>query len=269
MKKFKNKKSKMKNYNLNFKKEVSLYFTFLIFIFEFIVHAPAAFSLDIPEKLTYDLKWAGIKTGDASLELKDNGSHIQIISKATSAKWVSIFYRVDDSIFSTLKKGRSAGFENRFFGTPYAYRVKLREGKYRRDKESVFDYSAKKVTYINHLENEKAVFDITGSTFDPLSSFYYLRGLPLETGKSVFIDVFDTKKFYKVEVQVLKKETIETSLGTVNTILIKPVMKSEGLFNRKGDILIWLTDDEKRTPVMLKTKVAVGSVKATLVSRSP
>jgi hypothetical protein len=42
-------------------------------------------------------------------------------------------------------------------------------------------------------------------------------------------------------------------------------MKSEGIFYRKGDIFIWLTDDEKRIPVMLKTKVKVGSITAGLV----
>jgi hypothetical protein len=30
-------------------------------------------------------------------------------------------------------------------------------------------------------------------------------------------------------------------------------------------MLIWLSDDEKKIPVMLKTKVPVGSVKAILV----
>jgi hypothetical protein len=78
--------------------------------------------------------------------------------------------------------------------------------------------------------------------------------------------VFDNKKLYKVEIQVLNKETVETPLGTFKTILIKPIMKSEGIFYRKGDILIWLTDDEKKIPVMLKTKVPVGSVKAVLVN---
>jgi hypothetical protein len=42
-------------------------------------------------------------------------------------------------------------------------------------------------------------------------------------------------------------------------------MKSEGIFYKKGDILIWLTDDEKRIPVLLKTKVVVGSITATLI----
>ena len=55
-------------------------------------------------------------------------------------------------------------------------------------------------------------------------------------------------------------------MGDVNTIVIKPLMKSEGIFNRKGDLHIWLTDDEKRIPVRMQTKVAVGSITATLVS---
>jgi hypothetical protein len=43
-------------------------------------------------------------------------------------------------------------------------------------------------------------------------------------------------------------------------------MKSEGIFNRKGDMYIWLTDDQRRIPVRMQTKVAVGSITATLVS---
>ena len=45
-------------------------------------------------------------------------------------------------------------------------------------------------------------------------------------------------------------------------------MKSEGIFYRKGDIFIWLTDDVKHIPVKMQTKVAVGSITATLVRAS-
>jgi hypothetical protein len=47
--------------------------------------------------------------------------------------------------------------------------------------------------------------------------------------------------------------------------VIKPLMKSEGIFYRKGDIIIWLTDDMKRIPVMVQTKVKIGHITATLV----
>ncbi len=49
-------------------------------------------------------------------------------------------------------------------------------------------------------------------------------------------------------------------MGEVGTVIVKPALKSEGLFQSNGDILIWLTDDEKRIPVKVETKVPVGSV---------
>jgi hypothetical protein len=245
-------------------------FKFLLFVFAMYISADA-FAFDIPERLKYDLTWAGIKAGESILEAKDNGTNIQFTSKANSANWVSIFYKVDDTVVSTLKKQTAKNIDQKtdkiFMWTPQSYRIKLREGKYRRDKEIVFDHAAKKAKYINHLNNETTSHDINDSTLDPLSCLYYVRQLPLKVGKSVFIEVFDSKKLYKVEVQVLNKETIETPAGTFKTILIKPIIKSEGIFYRKGDILIWLTDDEKRMPVLLKTKVQLGSVKAVLVSK--
>jgi hypothetical protein len=42
------------------------------------------------------------------------------------------------------------------------------------------------------------------------------------------------------------------------------VLKSDGIFQKKGDILIWLTDDTKRTPVKVETEVPVGKVVAKL-----
>ncbi len=227
----------------------------------FFVSISYAASFAIPEKLVYDLTWTGIKAGTASLEILNDGDNIKIISTAQSAKWVSVFYKVDDRVESTLIKNPSLSF----IGQPTNYRLKIREGRHRRDKEVIFDQSVGKATYINHLDKEKKEFTVPANIFDPLSSFYYLRTLDLKVGKPVFIDIFDNKQIWSVEVQVLKKEKIELPSGTFDTILVKPLMKSEGIFYRKGEILIWLTDDKKYIPVKMQTKVAVGSITATLV----
>jgi hypothetical protein len=85
-------------------------------------------------------------------------------------------------------------------------------------------------------------------------------------GKSLYVDIFDSNKLWKVEVLVLRKEKIKTKLGSFNTVVIKPLMQSEGIFNKKGEIFIWLTDDQKHVPVKMQTKVVVGSITATLVA---
>lgn len=237
---------------------------FLLFA-AFPLRVPPAFSFSIPERLQYDLTWTGIKTGEATLEARQHGQYIQLISTAESAKWVSLLYTVEDTVTSTLRRGGQRKSEGAFIGVPHRYRITLQEGKYRRDKEILFDYPAGKITHINHLRKEVQEFPVKGPVFDPLSSFYYLRNLPLVVGKSVSIDLFDNKKIYALEVQVLRKETVKTPAGTFPSLVVKPLMKSEGIFHRKGDILIWLSDDERRIPVQVKTRVVLGSVKAVLV----
>ncbi len=220
-----------------------------------------AFSFRIPEVLTYDLTWAGIKAGEASLEIRQSGDDIYITSIARSVKWVSVFYTVNDIVESRLQRSdREPGI-----GQPVNYRLNIREGKSRKNKEVIFHRSAMKAIYLDHLEKERKEFEIPSFILDPLSSFYFLRTQNLEVGKSVYVTVFDSKKVWNVEVQVLRKERVGVPAGEFNAIVVKPLMQSEGIFYRKGEIYIWLTDDEKRVPVMLKTKVKIGSVNALLV----
>jgi hypothetical protein len=215
----------------------------------------------VPEKFVYDLTWAGITAGTASLEMIKDGNTVKIISVAQSARWVSVFYTVDDRIESILSHNPSFSA----IGQPLQYRIKIREGKHRRDKEVIFDRSNNKAKYRDYLKNEKKDFDVPPSVFDPISSFYYLRTLKLTVGEPVYVTIFDSKKVWNVEVEVLRRERITLPTGTFDTIVVKPNMKSEGIFYRKGEIFIWLTDDAKRIPVQLQTKVAVGHVTATLV----
>jgi hypothetical protein len=234
----------------------------LTFIAVLLVLAGPAASFTIPEKLVYDLTWTGVKAGTASLEVVNDKETLRVISTANSANWVSVFYKVEDRVETVLAKGKSTIF----LALPQNYRLKLREGRHRRDKEVIYHHEQKKAVFIDHLDNDRKEFAISEHAFDPLSVLYYVRTLKLEVGKSVYMDIFDSKKLWNVEVQVLRKERISSILGDVETVVVKPLMKSEGIFNRKGDMLIWLTDDQKRIPVKMQTKVAVGSITATLVS---
>ncbi len=209
------------------------------------------------ETFQYRLSWNGIRAGTAWLGVKREGDRIKVFSKVRSAPFISVFYEVDDSVESSLEP-----VDGLYPGRPLHYRIKIKEGKHRRDKEVIFRGDV--AIYKNNLKNETVEMKIPEEIFDPLSAFFYVRFKPFETGKSIFVTVFDSKKIWDVEVQVLRKERIELQGRELDTIVIKPLMQSEGIFYRKGDILIWLTDDSLRRPVMLKTKVLIGSVVATL-----
>jgi hypothetical protein len=231
----------------------------LIFCLTFAFALPAS-ALNIPEKLVYDLTWTGIKAGTATQEIIEERDSVRVVSIARSADWISVFFPVEDRVESILTKAAPPNI-----GLPKNYRIKTREGNHRKDREIIFDHGKKKAEYIDHLSGRKIEVAVKENTYDAYSSFYYVRTLPLEVGKSVYVSLLDNNELWNVEVQVLKKERLRTILGEVNTILIKPLIKSEGIFERKGEIFIWLTDDERRIPVRMKTKVMIGSITATLV----
>ena len=233
-------------------------FLSLVFL---LVFSQGVSAFAVPEKLLFDLTWAGLKAGTSTLETVNDKGRTKIVSTARSADWVSLFYTVNDKVVSFLRNEQTASS----IGLPENYRIKLREGRHRRDKELVFDHANGQVTFIDHLSGRKKTYKIDAKTLDPLAGFYHVRTLKLEVGKSVYVDVFDSKKLWNVEVQVLRRERVKTKLGEFETLVIKPLLKSEGIFNRKGDVYIWLTDDNRRIPVKLESKIAVGSITATLV----
>ena len=248
-------------HNPNMKKFAGTFFAALFLVLSAL--SPAS-GFKVPERLVFDLTWAGIKAGTATLEVKREENRTRIVSTARSADWVSVFYTVDDMIETIL----SGPQPESAVGTPQNYRIRIREGRHRRNKEVLFDGPNHRAFFTDHISGEKKDLTIGENTFDPLSSFYYIRTLRAEVGKSLHVDVLDNKKLWNVEVQVIRKERISTKLGDFDTIVIKPLMKSEGIFNRKGDMFIWLTDDEKRLPVKMQTRVVVGSITATLTGGS-
>ena len=210
---------------------------------------------NISETLNFDIYWMGILVGMSQLEAVPDGKTLTIRSDTHSGALLSTFYKVKDHVESRVVEGRAATFK-----------IMQREGKYRSNKEVVFDSGNKTVTYIDHLKDLRKEHPMTAPLlWDVISAFYYLRTQPLIVGQTVCLDVFDSNKFLTVEVHVLAKEKVSLSDGrAVDTVKIKPVLKSDGIFQKKGDILIWLTDDTKRTPVRVETEVPVGKVVAKL-----
>ncbi len=224
--------------------------------------AKGAFS--IPERLVFDISWSGISAGTAVQEVTRTADGISIVSTARSADWLSVFFTVDDRIEAIMAKGEG----QQLFGKPRIYREKIREGRTRFHKEVTFDQSRGIATIVNHLEKKESTLPITPITFDSLSCFYYARLQRLDPGSSFSVDVFDGKKLHKTEVKVLRRETVETELGTFKTIVIMPVLRTQTIFSKQGDLFIWLTDDDRRIPVKLQSKVKIGSFKALLVEGS-
>lgn len=220
----------------------------------------AAAAPRVPEKLVYELSWTGINVGTATQEVSEDRTGRRIVSTARSNDWLSVFFPVEDLIESGYDRDKGP-----FPGLVRHYRLRTREGNRRRDREITFTHEKGVAHFRDNLGSEKVDIPIPPDTIDIYGSFYYIRYLPLEVGKSHFVNILDSKRQRRIEVRVLRRERLKTVVGEVNTLVIQPLVASEGVFEGKGTVHIWLTDDERRIPVRARTKVTVGSVMATLV----
>ena len=60
------------------------------------------------------------------------------------------------------------------------------------------------------------------------------------------------------------KETVEVPAGKFDCIIIEPLVKEGGLFKHDGNIIIWLSDDNLKVPIKVRTKIIIGYVEAVL-----
>jgi hypothetical protein len=80
------------------------------------------------------------------------------------------------------------------------------------------------------------------------------------------LDNYADGKNYPLEVKVLRKEKKKVEAGVFNCIVVEPlIQEGAGIFVHKGSITVWLTDDNNRLPVYMKSQVIlIGSISAEL-----
>lgn len=207
------------------------------------------------EKLTFDINYGFINAGSATMEVLklieyESRPCYQIVTRATSNEFFSTFYKVDDRVESVVD---ALGLFS------WRFEKNLREGGYRADRQYTFDQRNQKVFYKNDT------LDVPSYVQDPLSALYYIRTQELEVGRSIYVDNFTDGKQYQLEVKVIKKEQITVPAGTFDCVVVEPLLQSVGVFKHEGKLTVWLTDDRLKMPVLMKSKILVGSVSAELM----
>jgi hypothetical protein len=52
--------------------------------------------------------------------------------------------------------------------------------------------------------------------------------------------------------------------GAFDCLVVEPVLKYSGIFENKGKLTVWVTDDQRRIPVLMRSKILIGAISAVL-----
>jgi hypothetical protein len=215
---------------------------------------PEIVPFGVGEKLTFAIQYGLIYAGDATLEIRniavlDSVETYHIISTARTNKAFDLVFKVRDRHESFID------YENLF---SLRFEKHLREGKFKRDEEVDFDQKNHRAIY-----HDRDV-SIPPNTQDFLSALYYARTLPLEVGQAIAMANHTGGKNYPIYVKVLGRETVSVPAGEFDCLVVEPVLQTSSLFEHKGKLTIWITDDTVKMPVLLRSKVVVGAFEAVL-----
>ncbi|NLT52268.1 MAG: DUF3108 domain-containing protein [Ignavibacteria bacterium] len=213
----------------------------------------------VGEKLTFDVNYGFVTAGVATMEIpkikKISGREAYNVTfMVNTVPSFDIFYKVRDRYESYID------VEGLF---PWRFEQHIREGGFSRDFSAFFDQrkGIAKTTEGKH--------EIPAYVNDIISAFYLARTFDyskLKIGDKFHLENFYKDKVYPLDVVYLGKETITVEAGTFNCVIVEPLVREGGLFKNEGNIVVWLTDDDLKIPVKVKTKVIIGSIDAELTA---
>jgi hypothetical protein len=228
---------------------------------------PAKDPIWVGEKFQYEITYFRMTAGNFTVEVapfKAIGDRkvYDIQGHAESTKVFAMFYRLNDSIESFIDY--DGIFSHRFH-------LVLDETKQSRDALELYDYDKLSTFYWNKWNHRdrgysesKEYGNIPLWSQDSVSALYYVRTLPLKDGDVYNFPVVSEGKPWEAVVTVIKREVVDSPMGRVRAVVVKPETKFNGVLQKRGDSYIWLTDDDRHIPIRLEAKVKIGTVVGTL-----
>ena len=213
------------------------------------------------EKLTFEVKYGFVTAGIASFE-------IPAIKKISGRNAYHVTFEVNtvptfDNFFKVRDRYETYIDVEGIF--PWRFEQHIREGNYSRDFSAFFDQRK------GNAKTSGGQFEIPKYVNDIVSAFFYARTIDysnLNVGDKIPLKNFYKDKVYDLDVVYHGKETIEVAAGKFECIIVEPLVQEGGLFKNEGSIMVWMTNDEAKMPVRVKTKVVVGAINSDLTSYS-
>lgn len=216
-------------------------------------------------KVYYNWKDVWLKAGTVSFEVKDEKLestsiyHITAIGK--TYPFYNLFYKVNDVYETYVEKGSVK---------PRKFLRDVHEGGFKLDHEYTFNRENFKVntrSVVNKGKMNIKNFDFNPCTQDMLSAIYYMRTIDfkkMKIGEEKPVEVFLDNEFYDLSMVYKGKAVVDTKFGKIQCLKVQPKVISGRVFQDEESVIVYVSDDENKIPILIESPLSVGVVKAIL-----
>jgi uncharacterized protein DUF3108 len=202
------------------------------------------------ERLSYDVYFGAIKVGTGSMEVRgiDTVRGRPAYHTAFSLIGGIPFYKVDDVFESWFATDDLASLR---------FNQDQNEGT--KERQHRYEIYPERRTY-DDLSDQEPEQPSVADPLDDGSFVYFVRTVPLEVGRT-----YEFQRYFKpdrnpVTIRVERRERVKVPAGTFDAIVIQPVIKTKGVFSESGHAELWISDDDRRVILQMKSQLSFGSL---------
>jgi hypothetical protein len=210
----------------------------------------SSYPFAVGEKLSYSAKLGMLTLGAGTLEVAsvDTVRGIESFRLRFRLQGKTMFYSLDDVLESWVG---TADMSSRRFVQDFVENDKATKRHYEIYPDSGF----------YREQGRDKPQPTPAEPLDDAAFFYFVRMTPLEVGKKYSYERYFRKDKNPVTIEVLKREKMELPDGSkIQCLVLHPTIDTKGLFSKRSETRIWLTDDTRRLPVQIRTKFPFGTI---------
>jgi hypothetical protein len=224
---------------------------------------PAAARAQVPwgvgEYLEYDISFGKIHVGNGNMEV------LPMDTVRGHDAWHTIFrlnggipfYRVHDKYEDWLDVETLSTLRSR---------QDIDEGGY--EPKRLYEIYPDRREYVEVSRKDAKPMPSVARPLSDASFIYFLRTVPLRVGMDTSFSNYFRADRNPVRFKVVRRDTIKVGAGKFATIVVQPSFASK-LFCSDCRAEVWLSDDDNRIIVQMKSKVSFGSLNLYLKKYTP
>lgn len=219
-------------------------------------HNVAVVPFGVGELLEYDIKYGKLHVGNGSMEIMpmDTVRGRDVWHTVFRLRGGIPFYRVNDRY--------EAWFDTRSLAS-LRYWQDIDEGSY--EPKRHYEIFPERREFIEGTKDPRPSVE---RPLDEASMLYFLRTVPLRVGMDTSFNDYFMADRNPIRIRVLRVDTISVPAGQFSAIVVRPTFPSK-LFSEGGGAEVWLSNDENRIMLQMKSKVSFGSLSLYLKSYRP
>ena len=204
----------------------------------------------VGERFVFDAKFGIISLGTATMEVVglDTIRGVETLHLQFRLQGGLPFFKVNDVLDSWVG---TSDFRSRRFTQDY------REGS--RERHRAWDIYPDSGFYIQESRPD-TTFATVADPLDDAAFLYFVRTVDLEPGTRHEFDRYFRPDRNPVVVEVVARDTIDVPAGRFPAIVARPIIKGRGIFGDEANGRIWISDDERRSIVQIKTNFGFGTI---------